>query len=404
MSVATRRRARRSAAALATPLERYALLVVWVATCVVFGILRPDTFLTTANFSTIFGSQAVLVVLTLGLLIPLTAGDYDLSVAATMTLAAMMVAILNVNHGWSIWRRDPRGARGRGRRRARQRRPRRALRDRPVHRHARHRDRSSPASCSGSRLRDDQRHLDDGSIDRVVVKRFLGIPLEFYYGSRSASSSGTSSSTRRSAGACSSSAGAAGRSPERHPRPRLRWGALVALRGDRRVRRHPLRRHAGAADPTSGLSFLLPAFAAAFLGATTILPGRFNPWGSIAAVYFLVTGITGLQLLGVQSFVQQLFYGGALVLAVALSQAARREARAGRSIDRDRPRPRSRTRSSRSPGTAHTATPASAARPSRPGSRPRNRSRNGSPRPASRSAGTRSGTSGGDWRGPSRSR
>ena len=42
------------------------------------------------------------------------------------------------------------------------------------------------------------------------------------------------------------------------------------------------------------------------------------------AVYFLVTGITGLQLLGVQTFVQQLFYGGALVLAVALSQLARR--------------------------------------------------------------------------------
>ena len=40
--------------------------------------------------------------LTLGLLIPLTAGDYDLSVAATMTLSAMVLAILNVNHGWSI--------------------------------------------------------------------------------------------------------------------------------------------------------------------------------------------------------------------------------------------------------------------------------------------------------------
>ena len=48
-------------------------------------MLRPDTFLTTANFSTIFGSQAILVVLTLALLVPLTAGDYDLSVAATMS-------------------------------------------------------------------------------------------------------------------------------------------------------------------------------------------------------------------------------------------------------------------------------------------------------------------------------
>ena len=46
--------------------------------------------------------------------------------------------------------------------------------------------------------------------------------------------------------------------------------------------------------------------------------------GSLIAVYFLVTGITGLQLMGAQSYVQQLFYGGALVLAVALSQIARR--------------------------------------------------------------------------------
>jgi ribose transport system permease protein len=80
----------------------------------------------------------------------------------------------------------------------------------------------------------------------------------------------------------------------------------------------------GSADPTSGLNLLLPAFAAAFLGATTIQPGRFNPFGAVVAVYFLVSGITGLQLLGVESFVQQLFYGGALVLAVALSQLARR--------------------------------------------------------------------------------
>ena len=79
----------------------------------------------------------------------------------------------------------------------------------------------------------------------------------------------------------------------------------------------------GAADPSSGLTFLLPAFAAAFLGATSINPGRFNPWGTIISVYFLVTGITGLSILGVSTFVQDLFYGGALVIAVTLSQIVR---------------------------------------------------------------------------------
>ncbi|MDQ3894968.1 MAG: ABC transporter permease, partial [Actinomycetota bacterium] len=79
-----------------------ALPVAWGLIVALFGALEPSTFLTAANFETIFGSQAVLVVVTLGLLIPLTAGDYDLSVASVLTLAAMVVALLNVDHGWSV--------------------------------------------------------------------------------------------------------------------------------------------------------------------------------------------------------------------------------------------------------------------------------------------------------------
>lgn len=65
---------------------------------------------------------------------------------------------------------------------------------------------------------------------------------------------------------------------------------------------------------------LLPAFAAAFLGETAIRPGQFNVWGSFVAVYFLVTGVTGLELLGVSGWVEQVFYGLALVLAVTIVQ------------------------------------------------------------------------------------
>jgi hypothetical protein len=85
----------------------------------------------------------------------------------------------------------------------------------------------------------------------------------------------------------------------------------------------------GAADPSSVTTLLLPAFAAAFLGATTVSPGRFTAWGCLVAVYFLVTGITGLQLLGAQTYVQDLFYGGALIVAVALSQLSRSRLRSG---------------------------------------------------------------------------
>ena len=78
----------------------------------------------------------------------------------------------------------------------------------------------------------------------------------------------------------------------------------------------------GSADPNAGGGYLLPPFAAAFLGATAITPGRFNPWGAFIAVYFLVTGIVGLQILGFSGWIEQVFYGGALVLAVVLSRIA----------------------------------------------------------------------------------
>ena len=76
----------------------------------------------------------------------------------------------------------------------------------------------------------------------------------------------------------------------------------------------------GSAAPGTSQAFLLPAFAAAFLGATVIEPGRFNPIGSLIAVYFLVTGISGLNQLGMSGWIEQVFYGGSLVLAVAFSR------------------------------------------------------------------------------------
>ena len=82
--------------------QRLALPFVWLVVIIVFGALRPDTFLTSANFSNILGSQAVLVILALALIVPLTAADYDLSVAATLTFSAMLIAVLNAEEHWPI--------------------------------------------------------------------------------------------------------------------------------------------------------------------------------------------------------------------------------------------------------------------------------------------------------------
>lgn len=310
-------------------LDRGALLLVWIAVIVVFGILRPDTFLTSENMQTILGSQATLVILTLGLLIPLTAGDYDLSVASTLSLSAMIITILNARHGVPLgvamlagvgaaslvgvvngafvvgigvdsfivtlgsstllagvvlWISDS-------------------------------------ATISG---------VSDTLVDAVIGNRLFGIPLGFYYGlavciflwvlfeftslGRRILFTGRGRDVARLNGIRVN---------------RIRWGALIGSATMAGIAGCVYAGTLGGANPTAGGTFLLPAFAGAYLGATAIMPGRFNPWGSFAAVYFLITGITGLQLLGAPSYVQQLFYGGALIIAVSTSELLRRKRTSG---------------------------------------------------------------------------
>jgi ribose transport system permease protein len=305
-------------------LEAYALLGALVLLGAVFGFLRPEAFLSWNNISTMLGSQAVLVVLTMSLIIPLTAGDFDLSVASMLTLSAMILAVLNAQMGvnlyvamavslvvgaltgvinaWFIlyfripslivtlgtgtfingivlWM-------------------------------------SGSMTISG---------LDDALTDWVVVRRIFGIPMAFYYALALVAAIwyffDYTTPGRRLLFV------GRGREVARLSGIRVTRVRLLCLVASGMLSAAAGIMYAGtigAADPLSGLTFLLPGFAAAFLGATSISPGRFNAWGSLVAVYFLVIGITGLTILGIQTFVQNLFYGGGLVLAVALSQLVRR--------------------------------------------------------------------------------
>ena len=78
----------------------------------------------------------------------------------------------------------------------------------------------------------------------------------------------------------------------------------------------------GTGTQELGPTLLLPAFAGAFLGATTITPGRFNVVGTVVAVLLLAFTVTGLQQVGVQPWVQDAVQGAALIVAVALSSWA----------------------------------------------------------------------------------
>ena len=304
--------------------QRLALPVAWGVLVLVFSVIPATsaTYPTLANFSTIFGAQTVIAIVTLGLLIPLTAGDYDLSVAYTLALSSMVVAVLNVNHGWPIGFAIL-AALGVGLTIG-------AINgalvvllglepfivtlgtgtfiygvDQWI---------SNSNTISG---------ISEKLVKPVIIDHFLGLPLLFFYGlalaaiiwyvfeftpvGRRLLVVGQGRNVARLSGIHVG---------------RMRWGALAASGLVAAAAGVLYAGTSGAADPTSGTLFLLPAYAAAFLGATTIMPGRFNPWGTLIAVYFLVSGITGLEQLGVSTFVTDLFYGGALVVAIALSRLA----------------------------------------------------------------------------------
>jgi ribose transport system permease protein len=297
--------------------HRYGILVAWAILIAVFGVMA-DSFLTTSNFSTIFGSQAVLVMLSLALLIPLTAGEYDLSVAGSLGMGLILTQYLSVQHGW------PLGL---------------AI---------------AAAVATGAAVGIVNAFfiiligvesiivtLGTGTLlvgvgygvtvttivgtseilDTVTRERLFGIPYAFYYGlaltalvwyvyartplGRYLYFVGTGRNVARLSGLRVDT---------------IRAGSLVAAGVLSAVAGVVLAGVLGSSSPNVAASYLLPAFAAVFLGATSITPGRFNPWGTFIGVYFLITGITGLELLGLIGWIEQVFYGGALVVAVALSR------------------------------------------------------------------------------------
>lgn len=304
-------------------LERYGLLLAWGVLILLLGSVKPEQMFAWNSYASMFGSNAMIVVLTLALLLPLTTGDYDLSVASVMGLSSMLIAVLNVKLGWSI---GPSivvaliagGLVG-------------AVNALFVLYFGIHSLIvtlgtgyfvngiilwvSDSATIAG---------ISMGLVKGVILTRVFGIPIGFYYAlilaiiiwyifqhtslGRRLLFVGRGREVARLSGVNVN---------------RMRAGSLIAagvIAAFAGVLYTGMR---GAADPSSSLAFLLPAFAAAFLGSTAIYPGRFNAPGAFIAVFFLSTGIMGLNFLGVDSFVQNLFYGGGLVIAVSISQLIR---------------------------------------------------------------------------------
>ncbi|MCW2647062.1 MAG: ribose transport system permease protein [Pseudonocardiales bacterium] len=305
-------------------LERIALPMTFLFVIVLFSVLRPQTFPTSANVSSILSSQAVLVVLTLGILGPLIVGDLDISAAAVAGLSAMLVVILTANHhmnfvlavvislGCACLIGLVNG----------------------ILAAVMGLDTLIVTLGTGSLATGITAWISNNNtitglaptlVKIVVTDQLWGVSVEFYYGlalclivfyllrytplGRRMLIVGQAREVARLSGINVN---------------RVRIGSLVFCSAMAGLAGILYAGTSGAASATGGAELLLPAYAAAFLGATTITPGRFNAFGALIAVYFLATGITGLQLLGAQNYVQQIFYGVALLLAVTVSSVIRR--------------------------------------------------------------------------------
>ncbi|MBT0772911.1 ABC transporter permease [Kineosporia sp. J2-2] len=295
------------------------MIIVWLALIVVYGVREPGVFLTTGTFQTIFGSQQALVFLTVALMCTICVGEFvDLSVASVFGLTAVTMTVLTVEHGWNVWAASLAAV-------------------------------VLGAVCGavngllvvrfgvnvivvtlgmgtfllgGALWMTDLLPVSgiDPGFSRIALQPVAGLPLSFYEGlllilgfayllhltplGRNMRFVAANREVSRLAGVRVS---------------RVRFGSFVAAGTVCGVGGVLSAASTGGFDPSVSQSYLLPTFAATFLGTAILLPGRFNPLGTWIAVYFLATGILGLQLMGVAGWVSNVFYGGVLIVAVSLS-------------------------------------------------------------------------------------
>jgi len=306
-------------------LDRFSGIYVWVAIIVLFAIWIPDTFMTEGNFRIIAGDQAITAMLAIGLIVPLAAGVFDLSIAGVMGFSVAMVsyqlskgisapiaiittllcgALIGAVNGFVVVKL--------------------------------HVDSfiatlgMSSILLAGTYWVTDGKQITEGFTDGFLdlgSKPFLGLPLPFFYMIAVAAvmyvilEKTPLGRYLYATGGNRQAARLAGLRVER-----IMFGALVTSATVAALTGVILAAKLGTAAPDIGPSYLLPAFSAVFLGSTQIRAGRVNVLGTLTAIYLLATGVKGLQLAGAPSYGNDLFNGLALIVAVALAARTARRA------------------------------------------------------------------------------
>lgn len=305
-----------------TSLGPWAVPFLFVVLCVVFSIAAPDTFATTTNLRVLIIGQATILLLSIAIVIPLRAGDFDLSVSAVMVLSGCVLGYLTAQGVSAI------------------------------------------VACLLALLIGPVMGLINGLlVVRIGIDSFIatlgtltvlvglaslisggalmttvptelldftrmsfldltmavwigwGIALLVYYvfewtpTGRYLLFIGNSAEAARLAGL---------RVNAYRQGVYVVSGTLSALAGILAAG------SLGSIDPTASGAYLLPPITAAFLGASAIKLGRFNVVGTLVAIYLVAVGVTGLQMLGFESWIADVFNGAFLIFAVGLTIFLRR--------------------------------------------------------------------------------
>jgi ribose transport system permease protein len=304
-----------------------ALLVIAIAT---FSVLRPDTFATTANLQTTLQSVAINLVVAVALIIPLVTERFDLSVGSNIGISGVILGQLMAHEGWAL----------------------------------------VPAVAAAlavglaigvvngffvaylqvdslivtlgtaTMLTGLTTWLSNGELitqglspklTDIGLNKMLGIPEVFLIAAAVALIAWFVISQTvfgRNLGAIGSNEESAilvGINTRRAVFATfLIAGALGAFAGILEVGNQ------GVSDPSvGGIDLLLPALAGTFLSVSAFTPGRYNIPGAFVGLLFISVTVSGLAYLGAPSWIQPVFNGAAVVVAVTISTLLHRRA-AGR--------------------------------------------------------------------------
>lgn len=298
--------------------DRFSGLYLWALFIVVFSLWRPRLFPTLATVHSVAAAQAVTAMLAIAVLVPITAGAYDLSIGANINLSTIVVVWLQTVKHWNMWPailvailgsalvgavngfivvklrvNSFIATLGMGTIIA-------AVQDIVSGQN----QPNPPTSQAWSQLT-----LRTVGGFEIIVLYLLVIAvivwwaLEHTPAGRYLYAIGGNQEAARLAGVDVG---------------RYTWLSLIAsgtICGIAGVF------YGSQTGPSLsfGNALLLPAFAAVFLGSTQLKPGRSNLWGTLIAIYVLATGVKGLQLVTGVQWLNDMFNGVALIGAVSFA-------------------------------------------------------------------------------------